>query len=109
MRITQTVRTANLARKAQLVVKAEMVNQEHKHPEKSAFAGTERAESEQCRQTVSRTPKQRSRNGAGAKIKKPTGRGKEESEAISAPGNVIDGGAMHRVDDPEERKQERYV
>ena len=39
MRITQNERTTKLGPEGQLVVKAQMVNQEHKHPEKKRFPG----------------------------------------------------------------------
>ncbi len=88
-------------------LEAEEVNEEEKNPDASDFPGAQRKQTGPSRQEIQDRLESAMFDLPATEEEQPTATGEEESEAICATRDVIDGRAMDGMNNPEQRDKER--
>ena len=87
-------------------VEDENVKEKEQQPNESGFPRTKREQTGQPGGQITAPTKKLSRYLARPQVKEPAGAGEEKRETIGPPRNVIDGGAVDGMNEPEKRDQE---
>jgi hypothetical protein len=88
-----------------LFFEKEDVQKKEREPDAGNFAGTERQQTADCSKPIAAHTRVACPDLASKKDQQPPAASKDKSQTVGAAGDIIDGSAMHRMNDPEKRNE----